>query len=96
MLKRQPSPEAVKLDAAILRVLSEMETVPPESDEYAVLLAKLTTLKDLKSKDKKAPVSRDAVVNTIGGFVQVLVVVAYEQKHVWSTKALSVLKKNPS
>jgi len=91
MLGRKPKGDS-KLDAAIERVLEEMETVSPESEEYGRLLTQLTRLNNLKPKDDKSAVSGDVLVTGAFGFLNVLLIIAYEQKHVWVTKALTIVK----
>jgi hypothetical protein len=96
MLGRKPSEEAAKLDAAINRVYDTMIGEDPTSDRYSQLMKQLQRLHKLKSKDKKPGMSRDAMLYAGAGFAQVALIVIYEQKHAWTTKALSVLKRNPT
>ena len=81
--------EPTKLDAEIDIVLSRMNNVGPDTEEYDQLLTKLERLHKLKAKDRPQQVSRDTIVSTAGNLLGILLVVVYEQKHVWTTKAFS-------
>lgn len=92
MLGRKPK-QTPKLDEAIERVLIEMETVEPESEEYSNLLTRLERLQALTPDKEARRISPDTVVNQVGNCLQVLFMVGYEQKHVLTSKALGRMPK---
>lgn len=90
--KDDPTP----LDAPIARLLSEMDTYGPDSPEYPEQLAYLERLHTLKTGNSRPRVSPDTAAIVLGNLAAVLIVVAYEQKNVMTSKALGfLLKKNP-
>lgn len=82
-----------KLDVITESVYDEMIIATPDSDEFRAQLENLERLTTLKSK--KVKVSHDTLAIVIGNVMCVLVVVMYEQKHVFTSKALgNILKHN--
>jgi hypothetical protein len=82
-----------KLDVITESVYDEMISATPDSDEFRAQLENLERLTTLKSK--KVNVSHDTLAIVIGNVMCVLVVVMYEQKHVFTSKALgNMLKHN--
>lgn len=82
-----------KLDVITESVYDEMIIATPDSDEFRAQLENLERLTTLKSK--KVKVSPDTLAIVAGNLLCVLVVVMYEQKHVFTSKALgNVLKHN--
>jgi hypothetical protein len=82
-----------KLDVITESVYDEMIIATPDSDEFRAQLENLERLTTLKSK--KVKVSHDTLAIVIGNVMCVLVVVMYEQKHVFTSKALgNMLKHN--
>ncbi len=59
------------------------------SDEYSKLMAYLERLNEVKARERRDPVSRDTVALVVGNLVGILLIVAYEQKHVMSTKGFN-------
>lgn len=85
--------EQPELDAAIARVSEEMVTYGPDAPEYSDLLSKFERLVRLKAEIRPKNVSPDALVNAGGSILSILVIVAYEQKHVMVSKALGFVQK---
>jgi hypothetical protein len=82
-----------KLDVITESVYDEMIIATPDSEEFKAQLENLERLTTLKSK--KVKVSHDTIAIVIGNVLCVLVVVMYEQKHVFTSKALgNMLKHN--
>jgi hypothetical protein len=82
-----------KLDVITESVYDEMIIATPDSDEFRAQLENLERLTTLKSK--KVKVSHDTLAIVMGNVMCVLVVVMYEQKHVFTSKALgNMLKHN--
>lgn len=81
------------LQKEIDRVLTEMTTLTPETDEYANLLAKLERLTALIDDNHvRKPVSLDTLVMSGANILGILVIVIYEQKHVMVSKALGYVR----
>lgn len=97
MFNRPESEEAQKLNAQIDRVLESMNTYGPGTPEYPDLLALLERLNEQKTKMKRPPLfSPDAILGTVSTLGSVLIIVAYEQRHVWLSKATGFIPKSQS
>jgi len=82
------------LDKEIDRVLGDMAYHKPTSEEYEALLELLAQLRALKDTDNvRKPVSWDALITAGASLLGILLIVAYEQKHVWTSKATGHLLK---
>lgn len=79
------------VDPLIDRVMDDMHTKGPEANEYPTLLSHLERLYQLKFSDKREPININNLITVGGTFVCVCVMVAYEHKHVFTTKALTLL-----
>lgn len=79
------------VDCQIDAVLNEMETIGVNSDRYPVQMTYLERLHELKTKTRQPSVSRDTLIVVAGNLVGILLVVAYEQKHVITSKAFGQL-----
>lgn len=80
---------AEPLEDLITKVLDEMDTVGVKSEEYPKLMGYLERLYKVKASNRRAPVSRDTIALVAGNLLATLLIVAYEQKHVMTSKALS-------
>lgn len=82
-----------KLDIILGSVYDEMLINTPDTEEFKAQMDNLERLTTLKSK--KAKVSPDTLAIVAGNLLCVLVVVMYEQKHVFTSKSLgNMLKHN--
>jgi len=86
--KRKPS----ILDEPIEKVLTEMNTYGPDSPEYPKLIDHLDRLTRMKEQSYRRP-SPDAMAIVVGNLLGILVIVAYEQKHVMVSKGLGFVIK---
>jgi hypothetical protein len=93
MLERFTKRETKGLNEVIDRTLNEMAVYGPEAPEYPTLLNNLSTLIELKTKQSPQSISPDTVLIVGGNLLVVLIIVAYEQKHVVVSKALSFMMK---
>ena len=91
MFGREATTEDVELDAAILRLLRDMDTYGPDSPEYTTMLEHLTKLTDVRREKKRAKISLDTVIQSAAGLLGIVAIVAYEQKHVMASKAMTLL-----
>ena len=89
----RPAKEEPKLDIIIDRVCDEMVAYGPDSEEYAKHLEYLKKLTKLKTATRSERVSINTVIQAVAPIVAIVVIVAYEQKQVWVTKAASFIPK---
>ena len=87
-LRKGPDP----LDITIQALLADMEGEIPSSPKYGELLTRLERLYELRDKRKKR-VSPDTVWQVAGSLGAVLVIVAYEQRHVFVSRAQAFIPK---
>lgn len=89
-VKKKPS----ILDEPIEKVLSTMNTYSPEDQEFSTLIDHLDRLNRMKEQDKhlRRP-SPDTMALVAGNILGILVIVAYEQKHVMVSKGLGFVMK---
>lgn len=87
-IKRGPD----KLDITIQALLADMEGEIPSSAKYGELLTRLERLYALRDKSKKR-VSPDTIWLVAGNLAGILVIVAYEQRHVFVSRAQAFLLK---
>lgn len=77
-----------KIDAQIDAVLNEMDKETPGGEKYNKLVVYLERLHEIKAKEgRRMPVSWDTIVTVGGNALVVLMIIAYEQKHVMTSKA---------
>lgn len=81
------------LDAVIDDVYKLLQRCEPTEDEYEVLLTKLERLEKLKNAARSKRTSRDVVVTGLFNLGCVVAIVAYEQRHVMTSKALGIIQK---
>ena len=82
-----------KLDEQIDRLLLEMNDLEPNSQEYVKALVAVERLMKLQGEEHRAPVSWDTIAIIGGNLLGILIIVAYEQKHVVTSKALGMIPK---
>jgi hypothetical protein len=74
------------IDKQITCVLDEMTTVGVTTEEFPTLLSYLERLHALRQKERREPISRDTIALIAGNLMGILLIVAYEQKHVITSK----------
>jgi hypothetical protein len=72
-------------------LLDEMERVGVSSPDYPQLMAYLERLSTITGEERSDPLSRDTIAMILGNLMGILVIVAYEQKHVMTSKGFSQL-----
>lgn len=77
------------VDGLIDAVLEKMHREGVFSDEYPKLMTYLERLYEIKAKQRRNPVSPDTMAIVAGNLLGILVIVAYEQKHVMTSKGFS-------
>jgi len=93
MVSESESGKTDPVDNQIKAILDEMELVGVNSDRYPVLMTYLERLDELKTKQRRTPISRDTIVTVAGNLLGILLIVAYEQKHVMTSKGFNQLMK---
>lgn len=88
MWKRRKEPDL--LMDPIERVMLEMEHHDPPSEEYDKSLDRLERMIRLK-KEEKGKIDPNTLVLVAGNLLGILVIVAYEQKHVMASKAVQFI-----
>lgn len=77
------------IDPLIDAVREEMHHVGVNSDEYSTLLSYLERLYKVKEEQRPAPLSRDTMALVAGNLAGILLIIAYEQKHVITSKGFN-------
>lgn len=85
--------EPTPVDSLIDELLAEMHNVGVNAESYPALMANLERLYDIKNKERPDPVSRDTLALIAGNLMGILLIVAYEQKHVMTSKGFSQIIK---
>lgn len=96
MFWKKQKNEPTILDGPIQRVLDDMETYGPDSEEFPALVSYLERLMHLKAEKRREPVSWDTIAIIGGNLLGILIVVSYERNHAMVSKALTfILKPKP-
>ena len=82
-----------KLDAPIDKILTQMATTEPGSQEYHQLAMQLDQLYSTKAQQRNSGVSTDTIWLVAGNLLGILIIVAYEQKHVMASRGMNFLIK---
>lgn len=86
--------EPTALEAEMKRLLTHLETTPPDDAEYEKVIDQLVKLHKLHESDNSHKrVSRDKLVDVALSIFTVLTVVNYERIHFVTTKALDIARK---
>lgn len=94
MFGRKVNREQTELEKAQMKAFDEMAEYGLDTPEYAAALAFLERLAVLKKGDTlRNPVDPNTIITASITLLSVLIVVAYEQKHAWISKALTVSGK---
>jgi hypothetical protein len=94
-LRRLFHERASILDEPIAKILTDMNVYGPDSPEYPKLVMHLERLVRLKAEEARRRVSPDTVLIVSGNLLGILIIVAYEQKHVMVSKGLGfILRTN--
>lgn len=85
--------EQILLDEAIERILIDLAKVESDSKEYKILLDNLERLHKLDKSNRPMRVSPDAIVSAAASILGIVIIVAYEQRHVITSKGLGFVLK---
>lgn len=90
--KSKNEPDA--LNKAIDRILAYMESITPNSEEYAKMVGMLDTLYKIKANEKRPPsVDVTAILSIVGNLAGIGLILKHEQLHVIASKALGFVTK---
>jgi len=81
--------ENTQLDVQIDAVLDEMQRKGVLHEDYPKLMSYLERLHEVKTQQRRDPVSRDTLALIGGNLLGILLIVAYEQKHVMTSKGFT-------
>jgi len=81
------------LDRAIDQILAEMEGYTADEEDYDKMTDQLAKLYALKALDKPNRVSPDTLALISGNLLVAVIIVAYEQKNIITSKAGAFLLK---
>lgn len=81
------------LDGQINAVLSKMGEIGVDADEYPTMVGHLERLTAIKKNQKQDAVKADTLAIIAGNLLGILLIIAYEQKHVMTSKGFSQLIK---
>jgi hypothetical protein len=98
MFRRTPNANEQGLEAAINKILAEMQTVGSQDPKYPAMLESLKELYKLKEvdyADKPKALSADAILTVAGSLAGILIIVGYEHGHVMASRALDRVLKTP-
>jgi hypothetical protein len=93
MFNRQPDKNDQLLTEVIDRVLEQLKTEEPETDQYARMNDQLVKLYAIKNENRSRRVSPDTLAGIIANLFGIGIIVGYEQKHIITSKALSFIRK---
>lgn len=74
------------IDELIQAVTARMDEEGPDAEDYEKHLGYLEQLNSLKTERSK-PISRDTILVVFSNLAGIGLIIAYEQKHVWTSKA---------
>ena len=83
--------ETKRIDVLIVQNAERMSLIEPSSDEYVALMKIQERLTEMKTKNRRTPVSRDTIAMIAANLAGILIIVIYEQKHVMNSKGLNQL-----
>ena len=85
--------EKTMLEKEIEAVLLDMKDMYVDSDEYEVALNHLSTLHEIKSKEKKWNVSPDTMAIVAGNLLGIILILKHEELNVITSKAMNFVIK---
>jgi len=83
-------------DKSIDKVLDELEHKDPESDDYEKLLHRADRLTKLRERERSNRVNPETAWMVAGNIIGILVIVAYEQKHVMASRGMNFILRPKS
>lgn len=93
MLRNFFSDEPTDVEDQIEAIKLEMTKLNPTSDEYATLVKHLTALDEIKTKNRRKPVSSDTIFIVAGNAALAVMIMGFERTHVTISKAFSMFHR---
>lgn len=93
MFDKSKREESDKLDKVVDKLMNNLLEYNPEDKEFIDAMNHLDRITQMRAKDRPNRVSRDTMAIVIGNLLGILVIVAYEQKHVMTSKGLGQILK---
>lgn len=81
------------LDREIDNVISKLEKLSPNSEEYSITADNLEKLYRAKSYDKNRYITPDTVALVVGNLLGIAIIIWHEKAEVITTKALGFVMK---
>ena len=91
MFGKKPEPNP-KLDELYDKLLKELLEYGMDTDEYPTIVSHLERIEAIRNPKRERNFSWDNVILVGGNLLVVLTIVAYEQKHVFTSKGLSLVR----
>jgi hypothetical protein len=85
-LSRDQGNESIEREIA--SVLDQMETIGVMDERYPIMIGHLEKLNDIKTKNR-SQINLDTLALIGGNLLGIILIIAYEQKHVITSKGLS-------
>ena len=85
--------EKTMLEKEIEAVLLDMKDMDLNSDEYEIALNHLSTLHEIKSKEKKWNVSPDTMAVVVANLLGIILILKHEELNVITSKAMNFVIK---
>jgi len=82
------------LEKAIDKVLTKMDTLEPDTEEYGKANENLAKLYEAKSIQAKSGYSKDTILVVTGNLLGILLILNFERMGIITTKALSMIIKS--
>lgn len=93
MFAAKPKNDNSGLETAINDAISQLDSVPAYSDEYAKIVNQITALTAMKESTNTSRVSPDTLAIVLGNLVGIAIIVGHERAHVVTSKALNFVMK---
>jgi len=74
-------------------ILTKMKQLEPNTEEYTAMAKNLATLYDAQSKVKDRKISWDTIATVTGSLLGIIIIVAYEDVNVITSKAMGFVLK---
>lgn len=94
MLFRKPKEVDRKLEKVTERLLDDMIENGPDTEEYETYLSYLERVKAIRPSVDKTPLNPNNMSLVLGNLLGIVIIVIYEQKHVFTSKAQALLLKS--
>jgi hypothetical protein len=92
MFNQTPT-EKTGLEKAIDEVLSQMDNVSADSEEFEKMTDQLVKLHAMKTLEGRPRISPDVKATIAANLAGILVIVGHERTHIVTSKALGFIKK---